>query len=118
MVRPGDLAAEAALPEAARRRRLAVGGLLALALEAFVLWLFIVHVPEQLDADPAVILRAQPDLALLLVPTLVLAAVWGPLRSLLLAWVWLHLRHRPPSDEGSRTTPAGEEAATEPLGIA
>jgi hypothetical protein len=37
-------------------------------------------------ASFTVLIRSLPDLGLLIVPGVLLAAVWGPIRSLLLAW--------------------------------
>ena len=98
-------------PKRPRRRRIAIGGTLALALDLIVLWLLIVHVPDEFDVDLSVILRGQPDLALLIVPTLALAAIWGVLRTVLLGRAWLLPRHPPSGDVEDGAPSAGDDAA-------
>ena len=67
-------------------RRVAIGLVVALALDVFVAWFYVVYTPDHFEADLAVLLRSVPDAALFIVPSLALALVWGPVRTALLAW--------------------------------
>ena len=82
------------------------GAALALALDAGTLWLFLVYAPEAYDVTFLVLLRSLPDLGLLVVPGVVLAAAWGPLRSVLLVRAAFGSGVTPPPDliEGSART--------------
>jgi CubicO group peptidase (beta-lactamase class C family) len=67
------------------RRATIVFGVVALALDALVVWLYLVYYPDRFDADFLVAIRSAPDAALLVMPALVLALVWAPIRTLMLA---------------------------------
>jgi MFS family permease len=66
------------------RRRILIGALLALALDIAILWLFVSYAPGAYDASFTVLVSSLPDLGLLIVPAVLLAAVWGPIRTVLL----------------------------------
>ena len=73
-------------PIAAGRRRLIVGWALAIALDLLVLAIFLPVLADRVNLDVVRLTRISPDTALLLVPTLALAIIWGPIRTVLLGW--------------------------------
>jgi len=72
------------------RRRILVGGVMAIALDVVIFWLFVIYAPSSYDASFTVLIRSLPDLGLLAVPGVLLAAVWGPIRSVLLVRSAVH----------------------------
>ncbi|MFP5366594.1 MAG: serine hydrolase, partial [Actinomycetes bacterium] len=56
----------------------------ALVLDAFALWLCLIHAPARFDTDLLVIIRQFPDVGVPLVPVLGLAVLWSLPRT-----VWL-----------------------------
>lgn len=89
-----------------RRRRVLIGAALAVALDVAVLWLFVVYAPSTYDVTFPVLVRSLPDLGLLIVPGVALAAVWGPIRSVLLVRtaMWSELSRAPNSPAGPART--------------
>jgi CubicO group peptidase (beta-lactamase class C family) len=67
------------------RRRLALSGLAALVMDVIVAALYLVFLPDRFDTDFVVLLRSVPDIALFAAPSIALAVVWGPIRTLALA---------------------------------
>jgi CubicO group peptidase (beta-lactamase class C family) len=63
-----------------------VAGALSLGLDLFVVWLYLVYAPTSVESTFTALLRASPDLAVLALPALALAIVWGPIRTVLLAF--------------------------------
>jgi hypothetical protein len=84
-------------------RRVFTIALLPLVLDAAILWLGLVYVPEHFDLDLPAIVRSVPDVGLFLVPALVLAAAWAVVRSALVGWLWYR--------SGRRRGPEGVEAS-------
>jgi hypothetical protein len=89
---------------ASRRLRLVVQGALALGLDVLVIWLYLLYAPEQYESTFWALLRGSPDLALVALPTLGLALIWGPVRTVLLAWFLLKARRSPASAVGEPAT--------------
>lgn len=82
-------------PTAGRKRWAAVvWAAVALALDAFALWLCLIYAPARFDTDLLVIIRQFPDVGVSLVPVLALAVLWPVPRT-----VWLLAKakgqHRP-----------------------
>ncbi len=67
-------------------RGVALGAGLALAIDALVVWLVLAYVPGHFDTTVSAFLRGQPDLAVMVVPAMALAALWGPARTVLIIW--------------------------------
>ncbi|SLK00123.1 CubicO group peptidase, beta-lactamase class C family [Arthrobacter sp. P2b] len=77
-------------------RRIAAVAVLPLLLDAAILWLGLVYIPNHFDADLPVIVRTVPDAGLFIVPALVLAAVWATVRTAVAAWLWFRSRAAAP----------------------
>jgi CubicO group peptidase (beta-lactamase class C family) len=73
---------------AARRKRWApvVWAAVALALDAFALWLCLIYAPARFDTHLLVIIRQFPDVGVFLVPVLALAVLWPVPRTVWLGW--------------------------------
>jgi CubicO group peptidase (beta-lactamase class C family) len=65
-------------------RSLVIKAVAALALDVLIVWLLLAYVPEHYESTFSVLLRESPDLAVLGLPALALAVIWGPLRTVLL----------------------------------
>ena len=53
-----------------------------LLLDVLTLWLLLIHVPARFDTTLPVILTYQPDAAWIVLPLLLLAGIWGPIRTI------------------------------------
>jgi CubicO group peptidase (beta-lactamase class C family) len=93
----------------ARPRRLAAAGVLALILDGFVIVLYLVMGPQHADSTATVLFRETPDLAVFALPTLTLAIVWGPIRTVLLAARLMGIR--PGGPAASPPSPQPPDAA-------
>ena len=69
-----------------------------------IVWLYLAYIPGHFDSTFTALLRESPDIALLGLPTLALAVIWGPIRTILLVRVLL-LRQ----NTGAGRAPAKEE---------
>jgi CubicO group peptidase (beta-lactamase class C family) len=93
----------------ARSRRVIAAGAIALVLDAFVLVLYLVIAPDHADSTIAVLFRETPDLAVFALPTLALAILWGPIRTIWWASRLLGFRRGGPSASPPR--PQAPDAA-------
>jgi CubicO group peptidase (beta-lactamase class C family) len=64
-----------------------------LLLDILVLWIVLLVLPSHFDAPLAAILASVPDASLIAWPLLVLAGIWGPIRTI--ALLFLHVGGRP-----------------------
>jgi CubicO group peptidase (beta-lactamase class C family) len=79
-----------------------LGFVLAIALDVLVAWLYLISLPDHFDADVPVMLYGIPDLALVMIPTLALAVVWGPIRTTWLGWLLFRAsRRRAPATQAA-----------------
>jgi CubicO group peptidase (beta-lactamase class C family) len=73
-----------------------------LLLDALVLWLVLIHVPARFETTLPAILAYQPDAPWIVMPLVLLAGLWGPVRTIALGT--LHLRERHPRAGAAATT--------------
>jgi CubicO group peptidase (beta-lactamase class C family) len=79
-----------------------------LLLDVLTLWLLLIEIPARFDTTLPAILAYQPDAPWLVLPLLLLAGIWGPIRTIGLTALYL----RPPR---AREEPRGYAVEPEPL---
>ena len=80
------LARRARDPMSTWRRLLAL--LVPLTLDLFVVWLALIYIPDIYSASPTRILESLPDIGLVEMVTLVIAVIWGTIRTLFMLLAW------------------------------
>jgi CubicO group peptidase (beta-lactamase class C family) len=73
-----------------------------LSLDVLVLWLLLVHAPARFDTTLPAILAYQPDTPWFVLPLLLLAGIWGPVRTIALGA--LYYRGRPVRPSAAAST--------------